>query len=60
MIVRPETVVSWHRKGFRLFWTWISRRKRSGLPPVSTEIRALIRRTAVSNPFWGALRIHGE
>ena len=60
MIVRPETVVSWHRKGFRLFWTWISRRKRSGRPEVSTEIRALIHRMAESNPFWGAPRIHGE
>ena len=60
MIVRPETVVSWHRKGFRLFWTWISRRQRSGRPTVSTEIRALIRRMAESNPFWGAPRIHGE
>ena len=60
MIVRPETVVSWHRKGFRLYWTWISRRKRRGRPEVSTEIRALIRRMAQANPFWGAPRIHGE
>jgi putative transposase len=60
MIVRPETVVSWHRKGFRLFWSWISRRQRSGRPEVSTEIRALIRQMAESNPFWGAPRIHGE
>lgn len=60
MIVRPETVVSWHRKGFRLFWTWISRRKRSGRPEVSIEIGALIRRMGEANPFWGAPRIHGE
>jgi transposase InsO family protein len=60
VIVRPETVVSWHRKGFRLFWTWISERKRCGRPEVSTEIRALIRRMAEANPFWGAPRIHGE
>src|SRR2546425_116239 len=58
--VRPETVVNWHRKGFRLFWTWISRRKRSRRPEVSTEIRAFIRRMAESNPFWGAPQIHGE
>ena len=60
MIVSPETVVTWHRKGFRLFWTWISRRKRSGRPEVSAEIRDLIRRMAEANPFWGAPRIHGE
>ena len=60
MIVRPETVVSWHRKGFRLYWTWISRRKRRGRPEVNTEIRALIRRMGQANPFWGAPRIHGE
>ena len=46
MIVRPETVVNWHRKGFRLYWTWISRRKRRGRPEVSTQIRVLIRRMA--------------
>ena len=60
IIVRPETVVSWHRKGFRLFWTWVSRRKRSGRPETSPEIRALIRKLAASNPLWGAPRIHGE
>ena len=51
IIVRPETVVSWHRKGFRLFWTWISRRKHCGRPEVGAEIRALIRRMAEANPF---------
>ena len=60
LVVRPETVVSWHRKGFRLFWTWISRRKRSGRPGVSPEIRDLIRKMAAANPLWGAPRIHGE
>jgi putative transposase len=49
MIVRPETVVNWHRKGFRLYWTWISRRKRRGRPEVSTQIRVLIRRMAQAN-----------
>src|SRR5215469_5413084 len=43
IIVKPETVISWHRRGFRLFWTWISRKKRSGRPQASPEIRALIR-----------------
>ena len=60
MIVRPETVVSWHRKGFRLFWAWISRRRRTGRPQASREITALIRKMATANPFWGAPRIHGE
>jgi putative transposase len=60
LIVRPETVVDWHRKGFRLFWTWISRRKRCGRPEASAEVRALIRKMAEANPFWGAPRIHGE
>jgi hypothetical protein len=60
MMVRPETVVSWHRKGFCLFWSWVCKRKRRGRPEVSSEIRALIRRRAEANPFWGAPRIHGE
>ena len=60
IIVRPETVVSWHRKGFRLFWTWISKRKHSGRRAVSPEIRALIRKMSAANPLWGAPRIHGE
>ena len=60
IIVKPETVVSWHRKGFRLFWTRISRKRRSGRPEASSEIRALIRKMAAANPFWGAPRIHGE
>ncbi len=59
IIVRPETVVAWHRKGFRLFWTWISRRK-SGRPEVSPAVRALILKMAAANPLWGAPRIHGE
>ena len=60
LLVRPETVIGWHRRGFRLFWTWISRRKRSGRPGVIPEIRDPIRRMAEANPFWGAPRIHGE
>ena len=59
IIVRPETVVAWHRKDFRLFWTWISRRK-SGRPEASPAVRTLILKMAAANPLWGAPRIHGE
>ena len=58
-IVRPETVVAWHRRGFRLFWTWKSRR-RTGRPGVPADVRALIRELSTANPLWGAPRIHGE
>ena len=60
VIVKPETVVRWHRAGFRQFWRWKSRRRRVGRPRVSREIRDLIRRLAIENPTWGAPRIHGE
>jgi putative transposase len=60
VIVRPETVISWHRKGFRLFWTWRGRLGTAGRPTVSREIRHLIRRLSRENPLWGAPRIHGE
>ena len=53
MIVRPETVIAWHRKGFRLYWTWKSRRGKSGRPPASVEVRALIRRMSRENPALG-------
>jgi hypothetical protein len=56
--VKPETVVSWHRAGFRLFWRWRSRQP--GRPRVTTEIRELIHRRKAENPGWGAPRIHGE
>src|SRR6187455_594731 len=58
-IVEPETVVRWHRAGFRSFWRWKSRR-RAGRPSVTPEIRQLIREMSVANPLWGAPRIHGE
>jgi putative transposase len=60
VIVRPETVVSWHRKQFRLFWTQISQRNNAGRPAVNSQVRALIRKMAQANPLWGAPRIHGE
>ncbi len=59
VIVKPETVVGWHRAGFRLYWRWRSR-LRGGRPKVSEEIRALIRRMAVENADWGAPKIQGE
>jgi len=59
-IVKPETVVAWHRVGFRLFWTWKVRRGQPGRPVVSREIRALIRQMCRENAGWGAPRIHGE
>src|SRR6478752_1789068 len=58
-IVEPETVIRWHRAGFRSFWRWKSRR-RAGRPSVTPEIRRLIREMSLANPLWGAPRIHGE
>jgi hypothetical protein len=58
-IVRPATVIKWHRAGFRLYWRWKSR-PRGGRPPVPPEIRRLIREMSIANPLWGAPRIHGE
>jgi putative transposase len=60
VIVKPETVVSWHRKAFRMFWTWKIRRGKTGRPRVAGEIHVLIRRISRENPGWGAPRIHGE
>ncbi len=59
VIVKPETVVGWHRVGFRLYWRWRSRR-RVGRPHLNDEIRALIRQMAEDNSEWGAPKIHGE
>jgi putative transposase len=59
-IVQPETVVAWHRRGFRLFWAWKIRRGHSGRPRLPCEVRDLIRRMCRENPTWGAPRIHGE
>jgi putative transposase len=60
VIVTPETVIAWHRKGFRLFWTWKVRHGRTGRPAVSQEVRDLIGTMSRANPLWGAPRIHGE
>ena len=58
-IIRPETLLSWHRAGFRRYWRWKSR-PRGGRPQIDTDLRALIRRMSIENPLWGAPRIHGE
>jgi hypothetical protein len=58
-IILPETVVRWHRAGFRCYWRWRSR-PQGGRPQIDTELRVLIRRMSVENSLWGAPRIHGE
>jgi putative transposase len=60
VVVKPETVIAWHRKGFRLYWRWKSRAGKCGRPCVSRETRDLIRQMSKANPLWGAPRIHGE
>src|SRR5260370_4035427 len=58
-VVQPDTILRWHRAGFRAYWRWKSR-GRPGRPRVSRELRELIRRMSKENPLWGAPRIHGE
>jgi len=58
-VVQPETILRWHRAGFRAYWRWKSR-GRLGRPRVSHDLRELIRRMSKENPLWGAPRIHGE
>jgi putative transposase len=60
IIVKPETVIAWHRKGFRLFWTWEVRRGQPGRPAVPKDVQELIRKMSRENSLWGAPRIHGE
>jgi hypothetical protein len=57
--VKPETVIAWHRQGFRLYWKWKSR-VRHGRPSVPTEVQNLIQNMSSANPHWGAPRLHGE
>ena|SRR6266567_8141751 len=59
IIFKPATLLRWHRGGFRMFWRWKSRR-RAGRPPLSADIRHIVRRISRENPLWGAPRIHGE
>ena len=58
-IIRPETLIRWHRAGFRSYWRWRSR-NRGGRPQIDAELRALIAQMSADNPLWGAPRIHGE
>ena len=58
-IIQPETLVRWHRAGFRCYWRWKSRPV-GGRPQIERELRALIRQMSIENPLWGAPRIHGE
>jgi putative transposase len=59
-LVQADTVVGWQRKGFRIYWARISRRRSAGRPEASVEVRALIKQMATANPYCGAPRIHGE
>src|SRR6266851_2014172 len=59
VVVKPETVIAWHRRAFRAFWRWKSRRQ-LGRPSVPRDVRALIGSMSAANPGWGAPRIHGE
>src|ERR1019366_5825164 len=58
-IVRPETVIRWHRAGFRAYWRWKSR-PRGGRPKIPLKVRRLILNMSLANPLWGGPRIHGE
>src|SRR5436853_3534863 len=58
-IIRPETIIRWHRAGFRRYWRWKSC-SLGGRPQIDADLRVLIRRMSVDNPLWGAPRIHGE
>jgi transposase InsO family protein len=58
VLVKPDTVVGWHRKGFRLYWRWKS--GKPGRPRVPKDVRDLIRRMSLENPLWGAPHLHGE
>jgi putative transposase len=60
LLVKPDTVIAWHRKGFRLYWKWKSRRPRIGRPSIPQELRELIRTMSASNFLWGAPRLHAE
>ena len=58
-VVQPETILRWHRAGFKVFWRWKSR-NRAGRPKIDHGLRDLIQRMSRENPLWGASRIHGE
>ncbi len=58
-VIKPETLIRWHRRGFRAYWRWKSR-PGVGRPQLDGELRDLIRQMSMANPLWGAPRIHGE
>ncbi|MGE5683336.1 MAG: helix-turn-helix domain-containing protein [Bacillota bacterium] len=58
-IIKPETVIKWHKEGFSLYWKWKSRHK-DGRPKIDREVIELIKQIANENPLWGVPRIHGE
>ncbi len=60
MLVKPETVIHWHRRGFRLYWRWKSKADKVGRPKIGSETRDLIRRMSSENVNWGAPRIQSE
>ena len=60
IMVKPETVIHWHRQGFKLFWNWKSRNGKPGRPPIGREVRDLIRQMSTENPTWGAPRNQSE
>jgi len=60
ILVKPETVIKWHRQGFKLYWRWKSRTNKAGRPKISKQIRDLIKQISQENPTWGAPRIQSE
>jgi len=60
ILVQPETVIRWHRRGFKRFWTWRSRHRGLGRPGIDRKVKELIERIATANPLWGAPRVHAE
>jgi putative transposase len=60
LLVKPQTVIVWQRRGFRWYWRWKSRQGEPGRPTINLEVRELIRKMSLANPLWGAPRIHGE
>jgi Integrase core domain len=60
VIVKPATVIAWHRQGFRWYWSWKIRHGRTGRPSIAKETRELIRTISRDNPLWGSPRIHSE
>jgi hypothetical protein len=60
IVVKPETVIKWHRQGFKMYWRWKSRSSQVGRPKLAKEIRDLIRRMSDENPLWGVPRIQSD